>query len=250
MPKTLTDYISNSNNRKPNELLLFKKIPIRIINSFIYDINIKDVLETIEKRIPSRYFNGVEAIYVGDFDFLESRELTSLYSDGAIYISPAQTGEQDLFSDIVHEVAHSLEESYGADIYGDGKHEVAHSLEESYGADIYGDGKIEEEFLKKRNKLLDILVREGYGGIIKSFDFEQLEYSPGFDSLLYKEIGYHPLTMLTLGLFVSPYGITSLREYFANVFEEFYSGDKKYSCKVSPSVCEKIHLLQESMEAY
>ncbi len=230
MPKTLTDYISNSNNRKPNELLLFKKIPIRIINSFIYDINIKDVLETIEKRIPSRYFNGVEAIYVGDFDFLESRELTSLYSDGAIYISPAQTGEQDLFSDIVHEVAHSLEESYGAD--------------------IYGDGKIEEEFLKKRNKLLDILVREGYGGIIKSFDFEQLEYSPGFDSLLYKEIGYHPLTMLTLGLFVSPYGITSLREYFANVFEEFYSGDKKYSCKVSPSVCEKIHLLQESMEAY
>ena len=230
MPKTLTDYISSSNNRKPNELLLFKKIPIRIINSFIYDIDIRNVLSTIEKRIPSRYFSGIEAIYVGDFDFLEDRELTSLYSDGAVYISPAQTGEQDLLADVVHEVAHSLEESYGAD--------------------IYGDGKIEEEFLKKRNKLLDILVREGYGDAIRSFDFGQLEYSSEFDNLLHKEIGYHPLTMMTLGLFVSPYGITSLREYFANVFEEYYSGDKKHSCKVSPSVCEKINLLQESMEVY
>jgi len=230
MPKTLTDYISSSNNRKPNELLLFKKIPIRIINSFIYDIDIRNVLSTIEKRIPSRYFSGIEAIYVGDFDFLEDRELTSLYSDGAVYISPAQTGEQDLFSDVVHEVAHSLEESYATD--------------------IYGDGEIEEEFLKKRNKLLDILVREGYGDVVRSFDFGQLEYSSEFDNLLHKEIGYHPLTMMTLGLFVSPYGITSLREYFANVFEEYYSGDKKHSCKVSPSVCEKINLLQESMEVY
>ena len=230
MSKTLTEYISNSNKRKPNELLLFKSIPIRIINSFIYDIDIKKVLADIERRIPFGYFNGVEAIYVGDFDFLEDRELTSMYSDGAIYVSPAQTGEQDLFSDIAHEVAHSLEESYASD--------------------IYGDGEIEEEFLKKRKKLLDILDREGYGDTISSFDFGQLEYSPEFDNLLHKEIGYHPLTMLSLGLFVSPYGITSLREYFSNAFEEFYSGDRAHTCKISPSVCEKIYLLQDNMEVY
>ena len=33
--------------------------------------------------------------------------------------------------------------------------------------------------------------------------------------------------LLTAGLFLSPYSITSLREYFANGFEEYINGDSK-----------------------
>ena len=60
---------------------------------------------------------------------------------------------------------------------------------------------------------------------------------------LYEDVGYEKLTFLTMGLFVSPYAITSLREYFARGLEEYYLGDRKYLTNVSPSVYNKIEYL-------
>ena len=37
-----------------------------------------------------------------------------------------------------------------------------------------------------------------------------------FDNFLYKKIGYDKLSLLTSGLFLSPYSITTIREYFAS----------------------------------
>ena len=71
-------------------------------------------------------------------------------------------------------------------------------------------------------------------------DFVNLEFSTKFDMLLYKHIGYPTLKNLIMGLFVSPYGATSLREYFANSFEEYYMGDRNYLKIVSPIVYNKI----------
>jgi hypothetical protein len=37
-----------------------------------------------------------------------------------------------------------------------------------------------------------------------------------------------------MGLFVSPYGATSLQEYFANGFEKYYLGESKAVKDISP----------------
>ena len=57
-------------------------------------------------------------------------------------------------------------------------------------------------------------------------------------------VGYPTLTQLTPNLFVSPYGATSLREYFANCFEEYFARRQyNHVKKISPAVYEKIELL-------
>ena len=37
-----------------------------------------------------------------------------------------------------------------------------------------------------------------------------------------------------MGLFASPYGATSLREYFANGFEKYFLGEAQHVKEVSP----------------
>ena len=45
---------------------------------------------------------------------------------------------------------------------------------------------------------------------------------------------------MTSGLFISPYASTSLREYFANAFEEFFVNDMKPVKDLTPEVYKKI----------
>ena len=66
-----------------------------------------------------------------------------------------------------------------------------------------------------------------------------------FDNLLYKEIGYPILANLTSGLFVSPYGATSIREYFANAFEHYFLNDLTSVKLISPTAYDKIQELLE-----
>ena len=64
---------------------------------------------------------------------------------------------------------------------------------------------------------------------------------------LYKKIGYDKLAALIRGLFISAYAPTSLREYFATGFTEFYlDSDHSYLKRVSPALYEKLSLLQDS----
>lgn len=179
------------------------------------NIDLLSLLEKLENIIPFHFVENLDVIYIGDFSFLHERDLNAMYEDGAIYISNTQDDEEDLMDDIVHEIAHCVEESYS-----------------DY---IYGNGIIEQEFLVKRKKLLDILKREDYN--VSLGDFLNTEYSPEFDEFLYIDVGYPVLTGLTAGLFVSPYGATSLREYFANAFEELFARkNSEYVRKVSPAV--------------
>jgi len=49
---------------------------------------------------------------------------------------------------------------------------------------------------------------------------------------------------LTMGLFASPYGATSLKEYFANGFEKFYLGETRLVKATSPvlyNILTKLH---------
>ena len=61
----------------------------------------------------------IEMIIFGFFEEFEERDINAFYKDNAIYVTPSQIDEKDLFDDIVHEIAHSVEEQNYHTIYGD-----------------------------------------------------------------------------------------------------------------------------------
>tara|TARA_R110002074_G_scaffold160767_4_gene318319 strand:- start:75 stop:770 length:696 start_codon:yes stop_codon:yes gene_type:complete len=213
---------AQKNNREQH---LFGSIVVYIKDP-LSDVALEEVLGAIEQRVPRAMFHNVDAIYVGDFKefHVDNRDFNALYKDGAIYVSNDQSDIKDMVDDIVHEAAHSLEESRG---------EV-----------IYGDGRLRDEFLAKRESLYRILKVEGYDPSYR--DCLNLQYDKNFDYYLYQVVGYPTLTNLTMGLFYSPYAATSLREYFANGFEHYFLEDRQYLKKISPVLYNKIiNLIQE-----
>ena len=204
--------------RESSEKLLYGKITVFIKDPLPEEIDIDYVLSEIEKKVPEHLVYGIDMVYVGSFEEFEKHDINAAYKDGALYITNRQSDEIDMIDDIVHEISHACEESY-------------YSL-------IYSDGSIQNEFLGKRKRLFEILKAEEFKVQIE--DFLNIEYSEEFDELLYKEIGYDKLTFFTMGLFVSPYGATSCREYFANGFEHYFLTEPRYVKVVSPAVYEKV----------
>ena len=185
------------------------------------NVSIQDIIQELEEKIPKSFVQNLDVIYIGQFEHLISREVEAVYEDGAIYVSNEQPDEQEFI------------ESIG--------HEIAHSVEEIMFQSIYSDGAIEKEFLGKRRRLWSILNSRGLASDADKRQFQKLEYSTEFDTYLYKKVGYPVLTSLTMGLFLSPYGATSLREYFANAFESFFlNGEAEYVKHISPVVYNKL----------
>ena len=162
-------------------------------------------------------------VIVGWFKEFEERGINAFYADATLYISNEQDDEKDMLDDIVHEIAHSLEGAYGYE--------------------IYGDQLLKKEFLNKRQKLWEILWAHGYK-TQESF-FADIEYSEEFDSFLLNTVGYDKLSFLMQGLFLSPYSATSLREYFASGFTEFFiESEYKFFKDMCPVLYNKIFLLK------
>ena len=170
-------------------------------------INMDFVLKYIKSRIPSNLLRGVDMIYVGKFKHLEDKET-------------------NLIDDIIHEIAHSVEELYG---HG-----------------IYDDGSVVREFLGKRKRLYADLLANDYDPP------EELQYKTEYvqqiDDYLYKDVTYDAMWHFVGGLFPSPYAATSVREYFARGFEEYAMNNKKelkQSCPVLYNKIEALHALEE-----
>ncbi len=214
---SVNNYIEESLRTSP-ERTLFNKITVFVKDPLPEDVDIDYVLSSIEKKVPEHLVYGIDMVYVGQFEEFEKRETNAAYKDGALYITNDQSDEDDMIDDIVHEMAHACEETY-------------FSL-------IYSDGTIQDEFIGKRKRLYEILKVEGYD--VSLDDFLNTDYSEKFDSFLYREVGYDKLTFFTMGLFVSPYGATSYREYFANAFEHYFLTDPQYVKIISPAVYDKI----------
>ena len=223
MMSNLREYIKESSSKKPEHYFVAGNTTVFVKDPLPDNIEISELLNRLESKIPNYFMHNIDVIYVGQFDILNIKEVNALYSDGAIYVTNAQDDVQDMLDDIIHEIAHSLEEIYSAE--------------------IYADQNIEGEFLGKRVRLQRIFKSHDHD--ISAHDFKQTEYSPDLDELFYKEIGYPTMRSLTSGLFYSPYAATSLREYFANGFENFYLGDRNYLKQISPKLFEKIYLIHQ-----
>ena len=70
--------------------------------------------------------------------------------------------------------------------------------------------------------------------ILQKKYFLSLALVDKLDDLLYNEIGYERLSLIIPNLFISPYSITSIREYFANGVEEYLFGDLNLLKSINP----------------
>lgn len=205
------------------EYSLYGSIYVYIQDFLPENIDIVEVIEALEDRIPPHIVKEIDTIFVGTNAELEGKEVTAMYDSGAIYVSNEQSSVEDMVDDIVHEIAHSLEEPYGYV--------------------LYSDRVIEKEFLAKRLKAFELLRAWNFVSANSRDAFMNVEYSEAFDVLLYKKIGYERLAQLLMGVYTTPYAATSLREYFATGFEDYFLHDAAYLKKVSPKLFNKVDKL-------
>jgi hypothetical protein len=139
--KWLNESMNKSKNLKDTYSLHDIEIFIKDQNARVISIWIL-FLNTLKAEFLQICLRGVDMIYVGKFKHLEDKEVNAIYSDGAIYLTNDQDDDKDLIDDIIHEIAHSVE-----DLYGHG---------------IYDDGSIVREFLGKRKRLYADLLANDY----------------------------------------------------------------------------------------
>lgn len=211
-----------NNQRNRSQYNIFGNIDLFIVNPLSKNINILNVIDQVEAIVPKHIASKVDGFYIGDFQEFRERDVNAMYKDGSIYISNHQDDDADMVDDIIHELAHAAENLFSRE--------------------IYEDGKIQKEFLGKRTRLKNSLKEYGY---IKdlSLPFHKVEYNADLDNYLYKQLGYDKLETFCMGLFIRPYAVTSLREYFATAFEEYLLGDTQYVQRISPMAYEKISLV-------
>ena len=196
---------------------LNKEIPVWSDDPLPEYINLRAVLDKIETMLPNDYFKYVDAMKIGTFPEMIDRELNAMYNDGVLYVSNFQSSEEDMYDDIIHEIAHAVEDN-NRDL-------------------IYGDERLMVEFLGKRKRLYSILKSQGYDVTLK--EFLNVSYDEDFDMFLYQDIGYTKLNNLVMGLFPGAYSVTSLNEYFAVGFERYYMREGKNLSKMCPVLIKK-----------
>ena len=156
------------------------------------------------KMVPKHFLTNIKKINIGLTKEMKERDIEGYYKDGVIYVTHQVDNEEDFMDNLIHEIAHAVEENY------DNK--------------IYLDGTVEKEFIQKRKKLFEKLKQQNYSPDYSKFINPKYEQS--FDLYLYKEVGYKKLWSIIGNIFYSPYAATSLREYFANAFEAIFYKNK------------------------
>jgi len=218
--------VKNQNKSLANQRIGSLNLVIK--DKLTNNIDLNRVFSKVNHVLPDHILSLIDIVYIGDFNFLKEKNVNAVYMDGAIYVSNTQDSDGDLLDDIIHEFSHAAEEKYNRE--------------------IYEDSEVRNEFLRKRAKLKNILIHQDYK--VEHLDFLNTEYDSEFDSMMYEDIGYDALNILTIDLFLSPYSVTSLREYFATGFEEKYIGDDLYFKEICPYLYSKVILLHNNEEEY
>ena len=222
----MKEYIKHSFKKslKERKEYFLYDIPVSILNPLPEHINIKDILEKIKEIVPYEICSDLEGIYIGEFSELKDRKIQAMFKEGAIYLSSFKD-----FPDVTDKI-----------IVNDIIHELAHVFEDNSYFDIYDDNLIENEYIGKKKKLVALLRANeiSFAGMGKLFFSD--EFVDELDDFLFNNLGYDNLALLIAGLFLSPYSVTSIREYFANGFEEYINGDQNYLKDISPALYNKL----------
>ena len=208
---------SANRGRKYKDMYNVSGIDVYIKDRLPEEIDPDFIFRYINARVPFHLTTGVDIIYIGQFPEMREREINAYYEDGAIYVTNIQDDEMDMIDDIIHELAHAVERN-----------------NDEF---IYGSGTLQREFVAKRKNLATIMG-DMYD-IPRDFVIN-FEYDREIDDFLYKQVGYDILNQLVVNIFVSGYAATSVSEYFARGFEEYFIGDKENLRKLSPVLYKKI----------
>jgi len=227
MSDTLLAYVKESISNS-GIYYLNAEIPVWSDDPLPEHINLSAVLQKVEDMLPAYYFRYIHAIKIGTYPEMINREINAMYKDNVLYISNFQADEEDMYDDIIHEIAHAVEQ-HNTDL-------------------IYGDERLMVEFLGKRKRLFNLLKSKGYD--VKLEEFLRIKYDYDFDMFLFQEIGYPLLNNLVMGLFPGAYSVTSLSEYFATGFERYYMKEGKKLSKICPQLIKKIDYLDELANEY
>ena len=203
-------------------------VDIFIKDKLTEDIDVDFVIRYISTRLPEHLMTSIDIIYVGHFKMLVDREVNAIYEDGAIYVTNEQDSEMDMIDDLIHEIAHSNEKRF----------------QEA----IYGDGKLETEFLAKRKALQNIILNQEKKYKMPIHFGVDPTYNKVIDDFLYKDVVYGALWQMVPVIFPSPYAVTSLREYFARGFEEYFMGSPNELKNVCPILYSKMYNLHNMEE--
>ena len=68
-----------------------------------------------------------------------------------------------------------------------------------------------------------------------------------FDNFLYRIVGYDKISLLTAGMFLSPYSVTTIREYFASGVLDYLTNENSYIDEISPILYSKIKTMEEEI---
>lgn len=199
---SINKYIENSANKSGALLSEAKNRGQQYIEQ-----SIRDCLEHLSPQV-NNAINGIEFTKTDD---MKKRDIQGKVANNVIYVSDNQSDPQDVLEDIYHELGHVVS----------GVHEY----------DIYQDNKLEHEFMSKRKRVANELK---HSIAPDSVEIELMKQNPNYvrevDTFLYREIGYDQLRNYTDGIFLSPYAVTSLREYWADGFEDYFK--KKDASKI------------------
>jgi|TARA_B100001248_G_C27370204_1_gene451249 hypothetical protein len=218
----MKNYIRDKQELRKGNFVTHSAINVIVKDELMFDLEMED-LEKILNLFPKSVTRRIDYIIFGNFNFLNKFNYNAAYNEGAIYVSNIQGDNMDILDDIVHEIGHSVE---------DNNKEL-----------VYGDGLLEMEFINKRNLLNKELKKSGYN--IPDEKMQNPDYDKQLDLIFSDKIGYPEMTAISQGIFYSPYGATSLKEYFANGFEAYYYHKDLYLKKVSPVLFAKIEMLEE-----
>ena len=208
---------SANKGRKFKDMYNMNGVDVYIKDKLPTDVDPDFVFNYINARIPFHLTTGIDIIYIGQFPEMKEREINAFYEDGAIYVTNEQDNEMDMIDDVIHELAHAVERT---------QDEL-----------VYGSGGVQREFMAKRKNLSTRL--QNITDVPRDFILN-IEYDRNIDDFLYKSVGYDILEQMVVNIFVSPYAATSVSEYFARGFEEYFIGDRATLKKLSPVLYSKI----------
>jgi len=171
------------------------------------------------KVLPSWLFDLIDGIYIGKAQFFDDKQVEATYVDGSIYVTSELEHVFDLANNILHELAHATEERYRNE--------------------IYSDGNIEEEFLRKRKQVYQLL--NDFDINTMHFDFwANTEYNEKFDNHLMNELTYERIDAIADGILSYPYALTDIHEYFATAFEVWFNESPKKAQQFHAKAAQKI----------
>jgi hypothetical protein len=95
--------------------LIEKKIgPFHIIvkDQIEGEVDLEASFNSVIQTLPDHFLSLVDIVYIGQFSFLEEKQVNALFVDGSLFITNVQDDNDDLIDDIVHETAHAVEDRF------------------------------------------------------------------------------------------------------------------------------------------